>query len=107
LDRLDELWRVAVAGVVAACRVDDADHGAVQRRIGEAGALDERATQEKREVGVAVAGEPLAQAAGIAACRAAAAAVLRMVRHRRPPADESTSLGGPGWLRRAGGVAAL
>jgi len=64
--RFDELRRVAVAGIVGATRVGDADRRPIERGIGVAGALDERLAQEQREAPVAVAGQAFFQAALIA-----------------------------------------
>ncbi|MNS53029.1 hypothetical protein D3C72_857720 [compost metagenome] len=58
LDGFDQLRRVAVAGVVAAARVDDADDRTGQGVVGQAGALDERLAQEQRKALVAVVREP-------------------------------------------------
>ncbi|MCY1552792.1 hypothetical protein D9M68_892120 [compost metagenome] len=87
LDGLDQLGSIAVAGVVAAARVDDPDDGAGQRVVGVARALDERLAQEERKAGVAVVGEPAGHAAR---GRARAVerprgrlAVLGLVRHFR------------------------
>ena len=54
LDRLDQLGHVAVAGVVVAEGVGDADDRPLQRVVGIAHRLDEGLAQEQREVGVAV-----------------------------------------------------
>ena len=53
LDRVDELRHVAVAGVVVAEGVGDADDRPRQRVVREAHRLDEGLAQEEREVGVA------------------------------------------------------
>jgi hypothetical protein len=59
LHRLDELRRVAVAGIERAARIDDANDRTRERVVRVARALDERLAQEKREAAVAVAREAL------------------------------------------------
>jgi hypothetical protein len=54
------VWDVAVAGVVVAEGVRDADDGAPQRIVGVAHRLDERLAEEERETCVALAGQPFA-----------------------------------------------
>ena len=63
LDRFDQLRRIAVAGIVVARRVGDADDRPVERVVGIAGRLDERLAQEQREGLVAVARHTLPEAA--------------------------------------------
>src|SRR5690606_11903297 len=65
LDRLDQLRRIAMAGIVGAAGIGNADDRAIERRVGIARPLDERLAQEQRESVVAVAGQALAQAAGV------------------------------------------
>ena len=60
LHAFDEVGDIAVAGVVVAEGVGDADDGALERIVGVAHGLDERLAEEEREAGVAVAGQPLA-----------------------------------------------
>ncbi|MNT48495.1 hypothetical protein D3C72_1852770 [compost metagenome] len=85
LDRFDELGRVAVAGVVAAAGVDDADDGTGQRVVGKPGALDEGLAQEQREALVAVVRQPAGHAlrGGAVAVKGALGglAALGLVRH--------------------------
>jgi hypothetical protein len=64
-DRLDQLRRLAVARVVGATGVDDADHWTIQCRIRVARAFDEGLAQEQRETAVALMGQALAQAGGV------------------------------------------
>ncbi len=64
LHRLDQLRNIAVAGIVVAVGVGDADDGALQRVIGIAHCLDEGLTQEQRKPGIAVAGQPLLETLG-------------------------------------------
>jgi hypothetical protein len=63
LNRFDELGHGAMARVEAAERVGDADDRALERFIGVAHRLDERAAQEERELLVAIGGEIAAHAA--------------------------------------------
>ena len=60
LHAFDEVGDIAMAGVVVAEGVGDADDGPLERIVGVAHGLDERLTEEEREAGVAVAGQPLA-----------------------------------------------
>ena len=60
LDAFDEVGDVAVAGIVVAEGVGDADDGAIERIVGVAHGLDEGFAEEEREAGVAVAGQPFA-----------------------------------------------
>ena len=62
LDRVDELRHVAVAGVVVAEGVGDADDRPRERVVREAHRLDEGLAQEERELGVAVRRQPLLHA---------------------------------------------
>ena len=61
LHALDQVGDIAVAGVVVAEGVGDADDGALQRVVGVAHRLDERLAEEEREAGVAVAGQSFAK----------------------------------------------
>jgi hypothetical protein len=65
--RFDELRAVAVARIVGAAGVRDADDGAVERVVGVARPLDERLPKEQREADVAVAGEAFVQSGLVAA----------------------------------------
>ena len=60
---------VRMARIEIAVRVGDADDGPRERVVGIAHRLDERLAQEQREVRVAVAGEPAADAARSCGCR--------------------------------------
>ncbi len=60
LHAFDEVGDISMAGVVVAKGVGDADDGPLERIVGVAHGLDERLTEEEREAGVAVAGQPLA-----------------------------------------------
>jgi hypothetical protein len=62
--RVDELWGVAVAGVVVAAGVRNADDRTVQRSVGEPRTLDERLAQEQRKTLVAIARQAFAHAGG-------------------------------------------
>jgi hypothetical protein len=62
LGGFDDLRNVAVAGIVVAIGVGDADDRALQRVVGIAHRLDKRLAQEQREAGIAIAGQTLAQA---------------------------------------------
>ena len=59
LDALDEIGDVAVAGVVVAEGVGDADDRALESVVGVSHCLDEGLTEKEREAGVSVAGEAL------------------------------------------------
>ncbi len=61
LGGLDDLRDVAVARIVVAIGVGDADDRALQRVVGIAHGLDERLAQEQREAGIAIARRTLAQ----------------------------------------------
>ena len=56
-----------MAGVVAAAGVGDADHRALQRIVGVAGALDEGLAKKQGKALVAVVGEAFFQAGGVVA----------------------------------------
>ena len=64
LDALDEVGDVAVARIVVAVGVGDADDGAVKRVVGEAHGLDEGFAQEERKGHVAIVCQPLVKALG-------------------------------------------
>ncbi len=59
LDRLDQLGHVAMAGVVVAEGVGDADDRPVERVVGIPHGLDEGLAQKQREVRVAIGGQTL------------------------------------------------
>src|SRR5213075_1259855 len=62
LGRLDQVGHVAVAGVVVAEGVGDADDRPVEGVVRIAGGLDEGLAQEQREARIAIGGEALTQA---------------------------------------------
>src|SRR4249919_118189 len=64
LDRFDDLGGVAVAGIVIAVGVGDADDRPVQRVIRIAHRLDEDLAQEQREASVAITRQSLAKSVG-------------------------------------------
>ena len=59
LRALDQIGRIAVAGIVIAVRIGDADDRTVERVIGIPHRLDEGLPQKQRETRIAVAGESL------------------------------------------------
>src|SRR6202021_897075 len=61
---LDQIGNIAVAGIVVALRIRDADDRPVERIVGIAHRLDEGLAQKQREAGVAVAGQSLTQPFG-------------------------------------------
>ena len=65
LDRFDEHGHVAVARIVGAARVGDADHHPIQGRVRVARPLDERLAQELGKPFIAIAGQALVQACGL------------------------------------------
>ena len=87
LDGFYQLRRVAMAGVVGAARVGNADHGPFQGRIGVARALDEGFAQEQGKALIAVMRQALFHAR-----RWVAHESLLVISHRRrrPHADAVT-----------------
>ena len=69
LHRLDELRRIAMAGVVPAAGVDDPDDRTRQRVVAVPCALDECLAKEQREFAIAVAGQALLEAAFVVLAR--------------------------------------
>ena len=61
-DRFDQLWRIAMAGVVGTAGIGNADHGPIQCAVGVARALDEGFAQKQGELFVAIRGQAFAQA---------------------------------------------
>ena len=61
LYRLNQIGNVPVAGVVIAVSVGDADDGSVKCVIRIPHGLYEGASKKKRELRIAIAGQPLAQ----------------------------------------------
>ena len=64
LHALDQVGHVAVAGIVVAESIGNADDGPVERIVGIARRLDKGLAQEQRELGVAVTRQPFAQTLG-------------------------------------------
>jgi hypothetical protein len=90
LHRLDDLGHVAVAGIVVAIGVGDADDRPVQRVVGIAHRLDEGLAQEQRKPGVAVTRQTLAQSVSHILC----SSVFSTLR-RCPPNMKSSFRGNP------------
>ena len=65
---------VAMAGIVVAEGVGDADDRPIERVIGVAAGLDEGLAQEQREAGIAIVGEALTQPGGVGGARDASLA---------------------------------
>ena len=118
LDRLDDLRHVAVAGIVVAVGVGDADDRPVQRVVGIAHRLDEGLAQEQRKAGVAIAGQSFAQSVGhfhffLLSFRSNASGPIDRDRTRWRSIDSGTridhwnigsAITGPGVVRRDDGI---